>query len=71
MVRDINLFFDSEKKEYVITSEKFTLRLNEEEFNSIKKTINGISYALYLKSKEARNKGKNSKIVKQCKLWYD
>ncbi len=50
MARDIEVTFDSEKREYVITSEGNSLRLDEKQFKAIKTGMNGIAYALMLKS---------------------
>ena len=46
---DINLLFNPKTREYVIVSGKNTLTLNEKDFKEIKKSMNGISYALQMK----------------------
>lgn len=56
MVRDMNLFFDPESKEYVIVSEGHTLKLNKEDFKSVKKSMNGISHGLRMKYKEMKDR---------------
>lgn len=54
MVRDIDVLYDTEKKEYVIVSEGYRLVLTEEEFKAIRGSINGISYAIQQKIKKMR-----------------
>ncbi len=48
MVKDMDLFFDPESEEYVIISEGHVLKVNKEDFQALKKSMNGISYALKL-----------------------
>jgi len=54
MIRDIDVLYDTEKKEYVIVSEGYKLVLTEEEFQAIRSSINGISYAIQQKIKRMR-----------------
>jgi hypothetical protein len=59
MVRDLNLFFDSANKEYwIVSAEGYVLKLNEKDFQAIKKSMNGISYALQLKSRRMHGQSK-------------
>lgn len=48
-MRDIEVHFDPEKREYVITSEGNSLRLDEKQFRAVRTGMNGIAYALMLK----------------------
>lgn len=50
MIRDIEISFDPEKREYIITSDGNSLRLDEKQFRAIRTGMNGIAYALMLKS---------------------
>ncbi len=54
MVKDIDVLYDTEKKEYVIVSEGYKLVLSEKEFQAIRGSINGISYAIQQKIKRMR-----------------
>lgn len=54
MARDMNLLFYPEKKEYIVVSEGYQLKLDQEDFKSVKKTANGISHALKVKCKQMK-----------------
>jgi len=69
MLEDINLLFNPKTKEYVIVSGEYKLILNEKDFQAIKKSMNGISYALQLKRnsmlhKEVQNSSTTKAEVK-------
>lgn len=53
-MKDIEVTFDPEKREYVIKSEGNFLRLDEKQFRAIKTGMNGIAYALMLKDGKVR-----------------
>lgn len=52
MVKNVELFFDNQTKEYVIVSEGHSLRLNEKQFKDIRSGMNGIALAFLMKSKK-------------------
>lgn len=52
MVRDIDLFFDPQSKEYIVVSEGYSLRMNEREFRDIRGSVNGVAYALQMKTRK-------------------
>lgn len=58
MVRDMNLLFDPDSKEYlIITDDGHRLKLSEKDFQAIKNSMNGISYAFQLKSRKMKESG--------------
>ncbi len=52
MVRNIDLFFDPQSREYVVVSEGHHLRMSESEFKDIRGSMNGIALAFLMKSKK-------------------
>jgi len=52
MVRNIDLFFDPQSREYVVVSEGHHLRMSENEFKDIRGSMNGIALAFLMKSKK-------------------
>ncbi|MBN2252023.1 MAG: hypothetical protein JW724_08135 [Candidatus Altiarchaeota archaeon] len=54
MEKDIRLLFEPKSRDYIVVSDGHTLRMSEEEFNSIKCTMNGIALALCEKARERK-----------------
>ena len=52
MVRDIDLFFDPQSREYIVVSEGYSLRMNEKQFKDIRGSVNGVAYALQRKARK-------------------
>lgn len=59
MIRDIDVLYDTEKKQYIIVSEGYKLVLDEDQFKAIIRSMNGISYALSLKKKQMQEQRKH------------
>lgn len=60
----MNLFFDPKREEYVIVSEGHVLKLNKKDFQSLKKTMNGISYALQMKCRRIKKEREEGQLRK-------